>query len=486
GTYCAAGSTPFDGNLPDDNEINIMTQWECASKEQCGFYRHTGMRGWTGGKDGTKVMIFELDMPHCEEETCDWNRPAVWALNARILRTAQYGCNCRGMGGNGGCGEFDIVEGIVGNKYSDMLFTTEKTTYAAIFRGNNGNRESYLQVAQLDGWDFTAESLTASELDKMKGSEEETHPIYSVDSRSTSAGCASSLDPAVGEYIEEMLSLAEGYEYIGCFHDKSPMDERDMALRSKREFAQNKPSMCAARCAKENGATFFGLQNGGLVSSVYVIPVEHTYVGCFEDKKGDRDLLLVPKVVSFYLTPAACAAYCSSVEGATYIGVQSGRKCFCGDSFGKHGQSTLCSEPCYGDEDQVCGAHNVNSVYALLPEDEVDRSPLNAGVQDQEAVCGGERCGCFLNESMGDSLLSGGNNIDSEALSRTSCKEACEEGGFPFYGLEWSIICFCGGNKTTKAKFIEGIEAYRLADDTGACDMPCPGNGEDTCGGYGA
>lgn len=63
----------------------------------------------------------------------------------------------------------------------------EKTTYAAIFRGNNGNRESYLQVAQLDGWDFTAESLTASELDKMKGSDEETHPIYSVDSRSTSA-----------------------------------------------------------------------------------------------------------------------------------------------------------------------------------------------------------------------------------------------------------------------------------------------------------
>ncbi|CAM9986296.1 unnamed protein product, partial [Ectocarpus sp. 13 AM-2016] len=64
GTYCAAGSTPFDGNLPDDNEINIMTQWQCASKEQCGFYRQTGMRGWTGGKDGTKVMIFELDMPH--------------------------------------------------------------------------------------------------------------------------------------------------------------------------------------------------------------------------------------------------------------------------------------------------------------------------------------------------------------------------------------------------------------------------------------
>lgn len=28
----------------------------------------------------------------------------------QVVRTAQYGCNCRGMGGNGGCGEFDIVE----------------------------------------------------------------------------------------------------------------------------------------------------------------------------------------------------------------------------------------------------------------------------------------------------------------------------------------------------------------------------------------
>lgn len=41
----------------------------------------------------------------------------------QVLRTAQYGCNCRGIGGNGGCGEFDILEAIIGNPYSDMLFT---------------------------------------------------------------------------------------------------------------------------------------------------------------------------------------------------------------------------------------------------------------------------------------------------------------------------------------------------------------------------
>ena len=63
---------------------------------------------------------------------------------------------------------------------------------------------------------------------------------------------------------EEPLTLAEGYEYVGCFRDKHPMAERDMPLTTKREFPQNKPRMCANRCSKQEGAAFFGLQNGGL------------------------------------------------------------------------------------------------------------------------------------------------------------------------------------------------------------------------------
>jgi len=110
--------------------------------------------------------------------------------------------------------------------------------------------------------------------------------------------------------------------------------------------------------------------------------------------------------VSKYLTPAVCAARCSYVEGATYIGVQAGRKCFCGNSFGRHGESNLCAEPCDGDEDQVCGAHNVNSIYTFLPPGEVDLSPFNqAASDDQEHVCEEGRCGCFLDPSMIDSKL---------------------------------------------------------------------------------
>ena len=51
------------------------------------FYRGTGMEGWHGGSDGTKVLVFEVDMPHCGTEgfsECDYNRPAVWALNGKV------------------------------------------------------------------------------------------------------------------------------------------------------------------------------------------------------------------------------------------------------------------------------------------------------------------------------------------------------------------------------------------------------------------
>lgn len=60
------------------------------------------------------------------------------------------------------------------------------------------------------------------------------------------------------------LGLDDDYEYIGCFGDESSMGKRDMDLRTKRAFRGNKPRMCARRCSKEEGATFFGLQNGDL------------------------------------------------------------------------------------------------------------------------------------------------------------------------------------------------------------------------------
>eukprot|EP00752_Nemacystus_decipiens_P009999 g8915.t1 len=200
GNSCSSKPEQFNGMLDSDQGVNIMTSTECTDEASCGFYRPTGMEGWKGGADGTKVMVFEVDMPHCGTEgfsDCTWNRPAVWALNSKVVRTAQYGCNCRGAGGNGGCGEFDIVEAVIGVEHPDMMFTTVydfkgtgapghgkyflrpsvPTHYAAIFRGGDG---AYLQVVQLTGFDYSQTSLSGSFLDSLKSASSEYHEIYDV------------------------------------------------------------------------------------------------------------------------------------------------------------------------------------------------------------------------------------------------------------------------------------------------------------------
>ncbi|CAM9199787.1 unnamed protein product [Choristocarpus tenellus] len=206
GTMCASSPSQFNGKLPGDEEINIMSAVKCTGTEDCGFYRDVGLHGWSGGSDGTKVVVFELDMPHCGDagfDSCTHDRPAVWALNAKLT---QYGCNCRGVGGNGGCGEFDIVEAVIGNKYSDMLFTSAydfKGTaspgqkvyflrphqipvhFAAIFRGG---QDAYLQVVELDTWDYddTAPFQSGELLDIFAEHSSEKYPIYNVNSREVS------------------------------------------------------------------------------------------------------------------------------------------------------------------------------------------------------------------------------------------------------------------------------------------------------------
>lgn len=72
-----------------------------------------------------------------------------------------------------------------------------------------------------------------------------------------------------------------------------------------------------------------------------------------------------------------------------FFGVQNGRKCYCGESYGKHGAvpQSSCDEPCTGDETQVCGASNINGVYALpnIPEDRAIEKELN----DDDSWSGG-------------------------------------------------------------------------------------------------
>jgi len=78
-----------------------------------------------------------------------------------------------------------------------------------------------------------------------------------------------------------------------------------------------------------------------------------SYVGCFRDELGDRDL---PSRQGAQMKLEECALAC---QGSEFFGRQWMRECFCGDSYGKHGR--LPEDQCACDAEDI-GDHR-NCVY---------------------------------------------------------------------------------------------------------------------------
>jgi len=119
GELCEASDPSKIGGGPGVQtgaEINIMTGKKCSEGECIGYHGDNDYQGWNGGK---KAFVTEVKMP--KGATPD--QPAIWMLNAQVLHSNQYGCNCRGMGAVGGCGELDIAEVIETNTARDKVTT---------------------------------------------------------------------------------------------------------------------------------------------------------------------------------------------------------------------------------------------------------------------------------------------------------------------------------------------------------------------------
>lgn len=97
----------FSGNLGSGlDEIAIFSDVACEKSGDCGYSR-PGAVAYKGFAGAQKAFFFEFQMPN--DGTSGWNQnmPAIWALNAKVPRTQQYGaCSCW----DSGCGEFDIFE----------------------------------------------------------------------------------------------------------------------------------------------------------------------------------------------------------------------------------------------------------------------------------------------------------------------------------------------------------------------------------------
>lgn len=191
GAAKASSATTFSGKLAEATnpsntyggagvatgaEVNIMLPKKCSEDGTCkGYYDDNGYHGWDGGK---KMFVTKVKMPNSGSSP---NQPAIWMLNAQVLRSGQYGCNCRGSGAVGGCGELDIAEVIETNTAKDKVSThyyfydgshpaggdnfaarpsDAATTYVTIIDDSGEGTIKVLEIGG-DDFDFTSSSISA-------------------------------------------------------------------------------------------------------------------------------------------------------------------------------------------------------------------------------------------------------------------------------------------------------------------------------------
>jgi len=150
------------------------------------------------------MFAINVIMPH---DTSN-NVPAIWFLNGQVLRTNQWGCNCRGMGAAGGCGELDIAEVIPGSSVDQCTSTlysfkqslgagtnyfsrpvTSAVTYVVIFDAHGTGSISILEQTSFP---FSSTSIPES---TVNGWVSGTSPMATVTLGSpyTGAACAGDL-----------------------------------------------------------------------------------------------------------------------------------------------------------------------------------------------------------------------------------------------------------------------------------------------------
>ncbi|TMW55009.1 hypothetical protein Poli38472_014780 [Pythium oligandrum] len=152
-------------------EVNILTGDKCNG--QClGYSGDNDYKGWSGGK---KIFVTKVQMPQGTSP----NQPAIWMLNDQVVHSNQYGCNCRGMGAAGGCGELDIAEVIETNAARDRVSahyyfydgtlnapngdnwgarpTNAPTVYVTVM---DDSGEGLIKILELSDFDFNSKTIS--------------------------------------------------------------------------------------------------------------------------------------------------------------------------------------------------------------------------------------------------------------------------------------------------------------------------------------
>jgi hypothetical protein len=131
GTMESTTPVQFAGHLDAGVGVNVMSSTLCSGTSagsDCGFSLGLALHGFQGDAAGSKIFATKFRMPIGDVT------PAYWILPAQVVRTSQYGCNCRGEGGQGGCGELDVAE-VLGGNTATPAHPEQATTTVYSFQG---------------------------------------------------------------------------------------------------------------------------------------------------------------------------------------------------------------------------------------------------------------------------------------------------------------------------------------------------------------
>jgi hypothetical protein len=108
-----------------------MSDVMCTGSD-CGWSSGLALSGFSGDAAGSKIFVTKLRMP------ISTSTPAYWILPGQVLRSSQYGCNCRLQGCDatykGGCGELDVVE-VTGGVATTLVASTSIYAYQGCYGG---------------------------------------------------------------------------------------------------------------------------------------------------------------------------------------------------------------------------------------------------------------------------------------------------------------------------------------------------------------
>ncbi|RAL65885.1 hypothetical protein DID88_005548 [Monilinia fructigena] len=196
----------------------------------------------------------------------------------------------------------------------------------------------------------------------------------------------------------------------------------------------------------------------------------YTYFGCQTEATSARALVSKASDTA-NMSLESCEASCS---GYTYFGTEYGRECYCGNAFSAGSipvPNSDCSFPCAGNSSEFCGASGMLTVYQLNATLSSAAPTSNASSTVTDLPNGWIYSGCWIDGAEGRVLFN--QQPDNQNLTVESCVVTCSGLNYNVAGIEYSSECFCGN-------YIENGGA--LAPSPADCDMPCSGNGNETCG----